>query len=784
MSCGKRQQQDIDAQDTSLDALGRTDLFISHHPADAEAVHAFAQVLRSYSLEVACEALDDDPETTISYRPRPALAAKAWLAWHTAAYRQQRTLQWELMSAIAAAQHSQEQARVIIINSGAQTGALLPASIAGRCRIESLTPATEQSTAKKLAAHLASLHGSLHQLANPGPPWLPYELTGCDRFVGRDPELWRLHEILSAPLRKQEKAPRTIVLSGAAGAGKSMLAQEYAARFASAYPGGIFCLDAGCLHSDSPGKLQAAREHAWYEFAARLTLPCEDREFAEISAGLHRHLARQALPFLWIVDHVPADMSLDDIRLWLAPHSLGRNILITRGTGYGPLGAQLQLESLRLPEAQILLTCRRKADPQGLAELPRLIEQLGLHTLAMDLAGAQLRKSCCEELALQVDTPTPHAQQLAGDFTIEASQAQRVAIAALLYRGIALLDSQARSCLRFCAVLADAPIPIALATTALAQQTRGGAHGSISLAELAVDELIDAALATRLNSESFCLSPLARTAVLAQETASELQAARNLAATTLAGELTLAPDPSYDNPYLRWIPHALHITETAPSSNQLIEITAWLVRYAIIGMLRTANRRALTCLNEGDLHKAQQLLDLELAATRRGLGHEHPGTLTAVNNLAALLGIQGDLAGARALFEHALAVRSKALGEQHPDTLTPLNNLAVILWSEADLEGAQALLECVVEQRRRWLGENHPETLVAMKNLAVTLRQRREFSSARPLLEHVVKVRQKTLGPQHHDTRAAIESLVRTLNEAEATLHGRATPRHSVTSLL
>jgi hypothetical protein len=760
-----------------MDEASGTDLFISYHWADAEAVRAFAVALQAHGISASFDPLRDDQE---EIRRRVTFAithSKAFVAWHSPHYRQQRALQLEFMSAFAAAaRHGEERQRIIVMNFATQVQPFLPPSTGARCRVEPADSATEtlNAIAARLAAHVATLHGHLGGNSNPSPQWLPYEVCGFERFIGRVAELWHIHEFFAAP-RSGERAPRALQLNGPAAIGKSALAHEYAVRFATKYPGGIFCLDAGCLRINSAGELQTAREHAWYELVARLGLPVADRGFAEVADSLRGYLAERALPFLWIVDHAPGGLGIDAIRSWLAPHPLGDTLMICRSSEYAQLGPQMQLNALQADEAQVLLTCRQKADQEAqVAQAPYLIEQLSPQPLAVDLAGAQLRSSSCERLSGHLSSPAKDALQLADDLVMQCSDAHRNGIAVMLLRGIGYLGSQARSCLRISAVLANAPIPMALAITALAQQARSSEPVSLSEAELAIDELVDAALAMRVNDEYFSLSPLVRYAVLSHETAHDLDSARALVATTLASELIQAPEPSYSNPYVRWIPHALHIAETAAPSNQLVEITAWLSRFETVGALRTGNRRALSRLQEGDIAKAQELLDMELAATRRGLGEDHPGTITFVNNLGAVLGLRGDLPGARTLFEHALEVRGKALGEQHPDTLTPLNNLAVILWSESDLEGAQALFECVVEQRQRWLGEAHPETLIAMKNLAVTLRQRGDFATARSLLERVVTARQAALGPHHRDTRAAVASLARTLSEESEALLARA----------
>lgn len=672
-----------------MEQASGTDVFISFDAADGETVRAFAVALQARGVSASFDPLRDERDESLR-RIHFALGhCKVFLAWRSAHYDEQRALQWEFAAVFAAAARRREERQRLIVMQVAADAELLPPSVGARVGVEAVPATTQESlneVAARMALRVAQVHGCICGSDMPLPRSLPYEVFGFERFADRTPELWRIHEFFTDPQRRADSGLRAVQLIGPAGAGKSVLAQEYAERFATAYPGGIFWLDAGCMRIDSASELQSAREHTWCEFAARLGLP-PDRDFAVTAAALHRHLAERALPFLWIVDRAPADHSIDAIRSWLAPHPLGDSILMARSGEYAPLGPQIHIENLH--------------------------------------AGTP------EDLRQTIVRLTPLGRQ----------------------------------CLRISAVLADAPIPVALMLTALSQPSHGSTAESLTDAELAVEELTDAGLATRVNGEYFCLVPCVREAVHANETAGELDAPRAVAALTLASELMQAPDAAYTNPYVRWIPHALHIAATAAISNQLVEVAAWLSRFESLGALRTGNRRALSRLREGDVAKAQELFDMELTAARRGLGEDHLATLTSENNLGAVLGLQGNFAVARSMFEHALEVRGKALGEEHPDTLTPLNNLAAMLWSEADVDGAHALFECVVEQRRRWLGETHPETLVAMKNLAVTLRQRGDYAGARTLLEHVVATRRAALGEQHPDTRAAMGSLARTLSE-------------------
>jgi hypothetical protein len=74
---------------------------------------------------------------------------------------------------------------------------------------------------------------------------------------------------------------------------------------------------------------------------------------------------------------------------------------------------------------------------------------------------------------------------------------------------------------------------------------------------------------------------------------------------------------------------------------------------------------------------------------------------------------QGDLAAARELLEAVLATACREFGEQHPDSLTAMSNLAAILWQEGDRAEAYALQQQVAEMQRRVRGDSDSATQAA-----------------------------------------------------------------------
>jgi len=751
----------------------RSDVFIGHHSDDVEAVSGFARRLTALGLTFSTD-LDPQPQPpSISERiARIGMGIKLFLVWMSPRYCNDAACQRQFMALLATCTADRDSPSRLLLLNTLPASEPLPAMLLERCSIESPLENPEASAhriATRVRGHCVPVCA---QLAVPTIG----RITAGREFTGRIGDLWRIHEAFA-----RQQGPQCIVaLWGEAGAGKTWLAEEYASAFAAAYPGGVYTLDAGWYAHAAPHELELMREHAWRCIAATLEIDIDAIDAGQIAMRVRRHLEARALPYLWIVDHLPTHQTPDAIRRWLAPSANGCSILISRTEQYTALGDPIFVGGLDMRDACALLAHHKPAPTeQERIALRQLVAHLGHHSLSVHLAAARIARSSYDRFLLQLAAPAKEAAILADELSESMTSPQLVGIAVTLGRSIAHLGAQARTALRIAAVLADAPVPTALVTTALAQHPNAtGGHSAVAQTQLAIDELIASALAYKWGDEFLCVPPLVRAAVLAAENSHDIALARAAIVTILAGELPQAPEANRHNPYLAWLPHVLHLSRQTGASTHLLEINAWLARFDSLGVLRSGNRRAIALLEHGDMAHAQELLDMEVAARKLGLGEDHPGTVTPENNLAVVLTLRGEFTRARSLLEHSVAVRRKTLGETHPDTLTPLNNLGVILWHEGDIDAARVLFERVVELRQHALGDSHPDTLVAMRNLAVALRHSGEYVAARSLLEHVVETRRAALGNQHVDTRTAMAGLAQTLREqSEAILVHMTPPR-------
>ena len=175
--------------------------------------------------------------------------------------------------------------------------------------------------------------------------------------------------------------------------------------------------------------------------------------------------------------------------------------------------------------------------------------------------------------------------------------------------------------------------------------------------------------------------------------------------------------------------------------------------------LSSLNRMANLLLAQGDLAGAEPLYRRALDARERILGPEHRDTLSSVNNLAIVLSAKGDHSGAEPLYLRALDTQERTLGPEHPDTLSSLSNLADLHAQKGDLSGAESLCRRALEARERILGPEHPDTLGSLFNLAIVLLAKGDHSGAEPLYLRALDTQERTLGPEHPDTLSSLNNL-------------------------
>ncbi|MGK5728449.1 TIR domain-containing protein [Streptomyces sp. URMC 124] len=379
------------------------DVFLSYSRGDARRIAPLRDRLLASGLDVFVDEVTVAGFAGISDAIREGLArSKALLACYSAAYPTRQACQWELTAAyLSGLAEGDPRRRVMVVNPEPGTGHIHPVELrdakhwalpAGAAELDALVA--------DVRAHVGALTGAIGATEAAPARWLPGPAPSpAPAFTGRLPYLWQVHSRLhqhAAPLTTGHSAARPVQVRGMAGIGKTLLAQEYATRFAAVYPGGIHWLarDTGDTPDGDEGACGAESPYAPYESGLRALavahgLPAEGGA-EELTARLHAHFARTGEPFLWIVDDLPDRLTTHQVARLCAPHPLGRTLLTTRSRRYDTLATPVDLDPLPPDEAYALLTHATEppGSPEERAAAEALCAAVGGHPLALDLLSS------------------------------------------------------------------------------------------------------------------------------------------------------------------------------------------------------------------------------------------------------------------------------------------------------------------------------------------------------------------------------------------------------------
>jgi|GEM_PF-317562 len=780
-----------------------TRLFISYRRSKASRVDALVAALEAEGVDVWIDRNEIEDAASIQRRIDGGLAGcHALLAWYCVDYPASRACQWELTAAlIAAGAETAPVKRILVINPEADNVHIQPLQVRDLQHFSAQDD--DVALARRIAKAIKPIQGELGVVRRLSRP-ASYGFTpiGSTRFVGRVTKLWEIHSALAAGnfaivagLPSSGAAGELARLTGSGGIGKSLLVEEYALRFGAFWLGGLFWLRAygnSDNPDESPKALAQRRELAYGSqlvgFCLQIGIDTREKSNAQLRAELGRCLTT---PYLWIVDDLP-DGGRDELDPWLAPSSNGRTLITTRSRRLDGLGTALELGLLEPLDARVLLTDGNPAQPDDEAAIERILELLGGHALALDVARAACRRLGFKRFCKRLEKPDDDAMALAGQIAQDTPSGHTPYIAATLLGSVKQLDPQALDCVRIASLLAAAAIPFELVSACLATADALNETDAENVAARGVQQLLNHSLAEEADAAgAFTVHTLiARTLrycdAAGASRCEELKAAATQALIVRMGQATDIRNHLRLRPIL---PHAQWLAERRHDAEGL-DLAGWIGRLEFeAGRYRDAERwcrveyigslillgkehpDTLTSMNnladtlgqQGDNAGARALHEQALAISRRVLGEEHPATLTSMNNLAGTLGRQGDNAGARAVQEQTLSIRRRVLGDEHPATLTSMNNLASTLGQQGDNAGARALEEQTLAIIRRVLGEEHPNTLTSMSNLASTLGRQGDNVGARALQEQALAICRRVLGEEHPATLTSMNNLASTL---------------------
>ncbi|HEY6898578.1 MAG TPA: toll/interleukin-1 receptor domain-containing protein, partial [Rhodocyclaceae bacterium] len=696
------------------------DLFISYRHDDQEPVDRLVAALEAEELAVWLDRNEVDDAGDIQARITQGLAqSKALLAWFSARYPASRACQWEITAALIAARADTGPThRVLAVNPEPGDEHIRP--LAARNIQHFAAPGTDADFAKlarQIAAVIQPIPGPLGALRSlAAPRSFGFKPLGSNRFVGRVTDLWQIHDALArgdyaivAGQPSPQAAGQLAQVQGSGGIGKSLLAEEYALRFGTFWPGGIFWLRA-YGNPDNPAESAetlARRRAQEYStqlagFAADQGIDPKGMDDAQLRRALAHRLSEAGQPYLWIVDDLH-DCPRRELEAWLAPGPLGQTLITTRSRRQDGLGYSLPLGLLPEQDARELLTRQHPPGEDELSAVAQILRHLDGHALALDVARVACLRQGYARFLESLVSPSKDALALAAELAPELPSGHNPSIAVTFLAGFADLPEAGCDFLRLAAQLATAPIERRLVATCFALGDELSVEDAEHRADMGMQQALDRSLAEAV-AESTAVTVhtlIGRTLRFHDRNADRQTALRQSAVAAISHAMQSGVDIRAHAQLEHVVVHARTLADGTTDQPGL-DLAGWIGRYEYEAAHYVIAGTWLRAVLQG----RTQLL-----------GNEHPDTLTAMNNLAHTLQAQGDLAAAHTFQESVLAARRRLLGEEHPDTLASMHNLASTLKALGDLAAARALEEFVLAARRRLLDKEHPDTLTTMNNL-------------------------------------------------------------------
>jgi tetratricopeptide (TPR) repeat protein len=552
---------------------------------------------------------------------------------------------------------------------------------------------------------------------------------------------------------------------GHGGAGKSVLAEEYALRFGAAYPAGVVWLRA-FGHDDtrpdlSPEEGVQDRERQLAAIADSAGVAVKGLSASEIRTKLGERLDATG-KYLWVVDDLPSDLSWQATQSWLAPSPNGHTLVTTRRRHESGQGLQVRVEELDEEDAYVLLTTRRavETDEQQSAAR-RIVRALGLNPLGIELAAAAIAQEGYAEFAERLEQTTDDELEFAACLLGAAGESLPHREGGNLYLSRTLLAStrglseQAFDLLRLAAQVAVAPISRAVISRTFAAAD-GAEEPQARRADLAIVELISRSLGRAAGSGGIEIHTLVSRVVRFHHSAPDRM--RKLRGGALfaffdqfvvLGDAQTHPELANDSLHARRLIEACRTVPDADQAPAQAKLLGCLARFEA-GLGRYADSRELY----------QEALEL----SRRVNGEAHSSTMAIAASFGYVLAVSGDFAAARALLERALQTAKDTYGDDSVVTLGIKENFAAMLLSTDGHQAAIPLLLEVVQARMQMPGADVADLLLTLNNLANAQLSAGNAQEAEKLIRTVVTARTQVLGPDHGHTLMSRNTLAGTLH--------------------
>lgn len=676
-----------------------TDVFISYRHRDAVQVRRVKAALEQAGLGIWIDESGVEDFESIQQRVENGLAkSKVLLAWYSSSYPESRPCQWEFTTALTTALAARQALeRILVVNPEGTPGHIYPELFRDQ---KYLIPGSTEIGAivEAVNKRVRNLSGDFTSVSAPRglwsrPQWYGRYGASAPYFVGRLHEMWRIHSALHAdeyPMIHAKTPVPLVQVIGLGGMGKSLLVEEYALRFASQYPSGVFWLNAR-----GDAKEQVAT------FARQFGVDIS-KSADEARIELRKKLVEAQQSYLWVVDDVPEQADESTWNAWVPPENvLARTVLTTRSRQFEGRGEQLILDEL--PKADAVSVLVRKVKAEGESEQAAaegICEDLGYQPLALDVASRaiatfpeQPRYAKYRELLNQANRDE---LEFAASLKGQLPNGHEKSIAATLMTSIRNLTAYGYRLLRLAGELATAPISMRLAVDTFAT-IPATAQQAGELVRSGLNELEDTALA-RLSTEAqtFQVHALVRRTVRFEAKNDRLELCRGAAAALI--EILRQTDYPKRTHLDDNLEHARVVMLSIVDRMQELDVQG---THLLVGLLqqlsRWGNRLYL------DYPRASALLEKIATQSRAKLGDDEH-TLFVMNDLAVLHYAHDHRAAAREWQEKVLDLSSRIRGEEHVDTFIAMRNLLDTLQMQPDAAAESALRERMRKTEPRLTG--------------------------------------------------------------------------------
>ncbi|MGQ0721152.1 MAG: tetratricopeptide repeat protein [Candidatus Eiseniibacteriota bacterium] len=181
------------------------------------------------------------------------------------------------------------------------------------------------------------------------------------------------------------------------------------------------------------------------------------------------------------------------------------------------------------------------------------------------------------------------------------------------------------------------------------------------------------------------------------------------------------------------------------------------------GQAKVLGDLGLLLAETGRYEEAEAAFREQYERASAALGPGHAQTLTALSNLAGVLGDRDELAAAESVLVSGLEAARPLAGDDRDIYLSMLHTLGAIRYYRGDYPGAQAAFEANAAESRELFGEGHPTTIVALDALVNVLSMRGNHDRAAEVGRKVLAAQRSSFGDRHPQVAKALGSLANVL---------------------